>query len=594
MDFHGISPSLYERLFVSMHPVVSHLDSAHIAIDDARQQQQNTHVDEVNASETFEKDTLRDHCGVVGIAYFTDCDQNKNVAQTILTSLYTLQHRGQDAAGMVTVEVDQQQNFLQTTQLSRKTTWHRHAGAGTVEHVFVKMRQHTENPSTAPVLPTLRGTMGIGSVRYATTGTKTQASLQRDAQPLLTTLIDAQNNQYTCALVHNGHLLDDNMWREQYQKKYAHQELSKRTTSFFMTETDTEIILHRLQGILDDTGIIPKQGQAGIWSEILAHALVPIRGAYCFCLLIDGILFAVRDQAGVRPLSIGVIDDSAYIIASETCVFDAVHAQYQRDVAAGEIVEVNGSFLLSRFLENTPQSLSHTTITTTTTEHHKKNDLKAQCSFELIYFAHEKSQIFQEYAVAQTRYQLGVALALQNQRQDNHKIEIDLVVAIPESAKWAARGYASVVGKPYQEAITRDAPMRSFLAIDEKQRAKAVARKLHVDEAAVRGKNIALIDDSLVRGHTAIHVVSLLKQAGAQSVHVCIAAPPVVGPCFYGIDTPKTSELIAHDKSIHEMQKWLGADSLSYLQLDVMRQILPEHQFCDACFSRQYPLGTPR
>ena len=445
-------------------------------------------------------DRFRDECGVMGISGHPEAG---NLAYL---GLYALQHRGQESAGIVSRDGGQM---------------HVHKGMGLVADVFDQK-----------IIRRLRGRYAIGHVRYSTAG----SSNLRDAQPFL-----AESSQVQMAVAHNGNLTNVDVIRRELEGQ----------GSLFHSAMDSEVFVHllaRSRGSLEDR---------------LADALSRVRGAYSLVILADDTLVAARDPYGFRPLSLGRLG-SAWIVASETCAFDLIGAEYERDVEPGEIIVIRRGRM--RSLQPLPRVPEHF------------------CVFEHIYFSRPDSMVYGAN-VYQVRKQLGRALA------QEHPVEADIVVPVLDSGSAAALGYAEAVGLPYETALIRNHYVRrTFIEPEESIRLFGVRVKHNPIREVVEGKRLVVVEDSIVRGTTLNKLVTLFRGAGAREVHVRVSSPPTTGPCYYGIDTPTSEELIAANQSVDEIRALLGADSLAYLSLESLRRVESDmkHGFCDACFSGEY------
>ena len=382
------------------------------------------------------------------------------------------------------------------------------------------------------VLSNLPGRFAVGHVRYSTAG---ESSL-RDAQPFL-----AESGSTQIAVAHNGNLTNAGAIRRELES-YG---------SIFQSTMDSEIFAHlftRARGTLE---------------ERLTDALSRVRGAFSLVALIDDVLVAARDPFGFRPLSLGRLG-SAWIVASETCAFDLIGAVYERDVEPGEIVRIRRGRL--RSLQPLPR------------------EPERFCVFEHIYFSRPDSMIFGS-SVYEVRKRLGRELARES------PADADIVVPVLDSGSIAALGFSEEAGLPYEPALMRNHYVgRTFIEPEQSIRLFGVKVKHNPIRAAVEGRRLVVVDDSIIRGTTQNKLVKLLRAAGAREVHVRVSAPPTIGPCFYGIDTPTREELIAANQSVEEIRQSIGADSLAYLSLDALRSIETsmKHGFCDACFSGEY------
>ncbi len=428
-----------------------------------------------------------------------------NAAALTYYGLFALQHRGQESAGIVTAD-------------GPAARFRAHKAMGLVGQVF-----------TGNDIEKLKGDRAIGHVRYSTTGSSTLAN----AQPIF---VDCHRGQI--ALAHNGNLLNAGSLREELEAR----------GSIFRTTSDTEIILH----------LIAQPGNG------LNAALRRIQGAFSLVLMSDREIIGVRDPFGFRPLVLGKLD-GGWVLASETCAFDLVHAEFVREIAPGEVVIID---------ENGPRS-----------EFPFRRERQAFCIFEYVYFARPDSRI-EDVTVALARTAMGRELARL------HPVEADLVVPVPDSGNYAALGFAEELGLPVGHAFVRNHYIgRTFLQPTQLIRDFNVRVKLNLIKEAVRGKRVVVVDDSIVRGTTARARVENFREAGATEVHLRVSCPPHRFACHYGIDFPNPEKLLANQMPLTEIAKYLGADSLGYLDMDGMvRAIgLEKNKFCLACFNGEYP-----
>jgi len=382
------------------------------------------------------------------------------------------------------------------------------------------------------VLEGLPGRYAIGHVRYSTSG----ESNLRDAQPFL-----AQSSGVQFSVAHNGNLTNARAIRSELES-YG---------SIFQSTMDSEVFAHLLARA------------RGTLEERVTDTLSRVRGAYSIVMLIDDVLVAARDPYGFRPLSLGRLE-SGWVVASETCALDLIGAHHERDIEPGEIVTVRRGRLKS--LKPFPRAKEHF------------------CVFEHIYFARPDSTVFGS-SVYLTRKQLGRELARE------HPVDADIVVPVLDSGAVAALGFAEVSGIPYEPALMRNQyARRTFIEPEQSIRLFGVRVKHNPTRAAVQGKRVIVVEDSIVRGTTLMKLVSLLRAAGAREVHVRVSAPPNIAPCHYGIDTPTREELVAANNSVEELRQMIEADSLAYLSLETLREVegSMKHGFCDACFSGVY------
>ncbi|WP_109430596.1 amidophosphoribosyltransferase [Sulfoacidibacillus thermotolerans] len=386
-------------------------------------------------------------------------------------------------------------------------------------------------------LQSLRGFAAVGHVRYSTTG---ESSI-RNAQPLVFDF-----RQGNLALAHNGNLVNARHIRD----------ILEHQGSIFQSTSDTEVVAHLIARGIYKT--IP---------ENVRESMSMLKGAYAFVILTDHELIAMRDPHGLRPMALGQLD-GAYVVASETCAFDTIGATFVRDIEPGEMLIIDHNGLQThRFSE---------------TAH------KALCTFEYIYFARPDSDI-DGFNVHMVRKQLGRLLAREA------PVEADVVIGVPDSSISAAIGFAEEAHLPYEIGLIKNKYSgRTFIQPSQELRSLGVRLKLSAVKKIVAGKRVVMVDDSLVRGTTSARLVSLLREAGATEVHVRISSPPVRHSCFYGIDTSAREELIAAKKSIAEIQSFIGADSLAYMEEATMLQAFgvtanEPHGFCNACFTGRYP-----
>ncbi|MDY4953500.1 MAG: amidophosphoribosyltransferase [Candidatus Onthomonas sp.] len=388
------------------------------------------------------------------------------------------------------------------------------------------------------ILDQLNGTMAVGHVRYATTG----EGKRENAQPLTLSYVKG-----TLAVVHNGNLVNTETLREEYENNGA----------IFQTTSDTEIIAYT---------IAKARLTCGSVEEAVNRAIPHLEGAFSLLVLSPRKLVAARDPWGFRPLCIGRKGDAIYF-SSESCGLDSVGAEYIREVDPGEIVVVEDGQMRS-IRDNCKD----------------KNHL---CIFEYIYFARPDSEIFGQ-SVHLARRNAGRLLA------QEHAVEADLVIGVPDSGLDAAMGYAEESGIPYGEGFVKNRYIgRTFITPNQESREAAVRIKLGPLRCQVAGKRVVMIDDSIVRGTTASAIVSLLRNAGATEVHVRISSPEFISPCFFGTDIPNKEKLISCHHSVEEIRKIINADSLGFLSLERLHQIAPDSTcggFCEGCFSGKYPI----
>ncbi len=460
---------------------------------------------ERDLAQAQQRDRFCDECGVVGV------QGHPEAANIAYLGLYALQHRGQESAGIVTMEAGE----------------HRvHRAMGLVADVF--------SESTLRKLP---GRMAIGHVRYSTAG----GSQLRNAQPFCAT-----TDGGPVAIAHNGNLVNALAIRRELEGRGA----------IFSTTADSETIVQLLARSRERTQ-----------EERLIDALSRVKGAFSLVVMTGDSLIAVRDPHGFRPLCLGRLD-RAWVVASETCALDLIGAEYERDLEPGEVAVIKRGRIR-------------------TLRPFKRQATEHFCIFEHIYFARPDSNL-NGHNVYAYRKELGRMLARE------HPANADLVVPVLDSGNTAALGYAEEIGIPYEQAMIRNHYVRrTFIEPAQSIRHFGVKVKHNAVASVLKGKRVVLVDDSIVRGTTLIKLVTMLRNAGATEVHLRISAPPTIGPCHYGIDTPTRGELIANNHSIDEICQIIGADSLRYLSLAGLRKSAEALKggFCDACFSNEYPVS---
>ena len=388
-------------------------------------------------------------------------------------------------------------------------------------------------------LENLKGNIGVGHVRYSTAG----SSVRENAQPLVLNYVKG-----TLGLAHNGNLLNALELRE---------ELSY-TGAIFQTTIDSEVIAY----------LIARQRlMVGTVEEAVKGAMQKLKGAYSLIVMSPRKLIGARDPFGFKPLCIGK-RDNAYFLSSETCALDTVGAEFVRDVLPGEIVTITKDGIAS------DTSLCQ--------------EKKARCIFEYIYFARPDSRI-DNVSVYASRIKAGRFLAMDS------AVDADLVVGVPESGNAAALGYSLQSGIPYGTAFVKNGYVgRTFIKPKQSSRESSVRVKLNVLKEAVNGKRIIMIDDSIVRGTTSDRIVKMLRDAGATEVHVRISSPPFLWPCYFGTDIPEREQLIAYNRSIEEIRDIIGADTLGYLKVERLHEMVEGLNICEGCFTGKYPLEPPK
>ena len=461
----------------------------------------------------MEQDTrIKEACGVFGIYN----PHGEEAASSIYYGLSSLQHRGQESCGIAVFDTS-----------GPKGNANVHRGMGLVSEVF------KDN-----ILQSLHGNLGVGHVRYSTTGETTISN----AQPLVLNYIKG-----TLALAHNGNLVNTKELRDELAQNGA----------IFHTTTDSEVIAYCIARERVHTKSV---------EEAILHTASKIKGAYGLVIASPRKLIGARDPLGLKPLCLGKRDDS-YVIASESCALTAIGAQFLRDIRPGEIVTITRNGITSNF--DLCQSQ------------------QAHCIFEYIYFARLDSKL-DGIPVYESRLRAGAALA------KAYPADADLVVGVPDSGLAAAQGFSDASGIPFGLAFYKNSYVgRTFIKPTQKERESSVRLKLSVLEPAVRGKNIVLVDDSIVRGTTIANLIHLLKHAGAKNVHVRICSPPFLYPCYFGTDVPSNKQLIASSHSVEEIRQLIGADSLGYMRIEDLQSMVGDLPLCKACFDNKYPMEIP-
>ncbi|MEQ3625289.1 MAG: amidophosphoribosyltransferase [Marinobacter sp.] len=470
---------------------------------------------ELPPAHPFDDDKLKEECGVFGVVGVTDA------ANFVALGLHALQHRGQEAGGIVTYAPDHGFNSARR---------------------FGYVRDNFTNQS---VMDTLPGEIGIGHVRYSTTGSKGNTQM-RDVQPFF-----GEFSMGGAAIAHNGNITNAAALRR---------ELIERG-SIFQSSSDSECIIHLMARSLQRD--IP---------ERMKDALRRVEGAFSVVAMTRTKLIGVRDPLGVRPLVLGKVADG-WALSSETCALDIIGAEFVREIEPGEMVVITEAGV---------------------TSHRPFNARKSRfCIFEHVYFSRPDS-IQGGRSVYETRRQIGVELAREA------PVDADLVCPVPDSGTPAAIGFSQESGIPYAMGIVRNQYMgRTFIEPTEQIRNMGVRLKLNVNRALIAGKRVILVDDSVVRGTTSRKIKEMILDAGAKEVHFRIASPPTAWPCFYGVDTPEREKLLASHMSEEEMRDHLKVDSLRFISLDGLYRAVgeaegrnnAEPQYCDACFSGEYPVA---
>ncbi|AGK52099.1 amidophosphoribosyltransferase [Bacillus sp. 1NLA3E] len=449
---------------------------------------------------------LNEECGIFGVWGHQDA------ASITYYALHSLQHRGQEGTGIVVTDGTKLDIFK---------------GEGLVTEVF-----------TSEVMSKLSGKSAIGHVRYATAG----GSGYENVQPLL-----FNSESGSLALAHNGNLVNAKLIKS----------ILEQQGSIFQTSSDTEVLAH----------LIRRSGERRI-KEQVKSALKQIEGAFAYVIMTENEMMVALDPHGLRPLSLARLGD-AYMVASETCAFDVVGAEFIRDVLPGELLIINDEGIKSEFFsENKPSAI---------------------CAMEYIYFSRPDSNIH-GINVHSARKRLGKKLAIEA------PIVADVVTGVPDSSISAAIGYAEASGIPYEMGLVKNRYVgRTFIQPSQSLREQGVKMKLSPVRGVVEGKRVIMVDDSIVRGTTSRRIVTMLKDAGALEVHVVISSPPIKNPCFYGIDTSTKEELIASSNSVEEIRELIGADSLTFISTEGMLEAIGRIDTdkncgqCVACFTGEYP-----
>ncbi|MBP3039253.1 amidophosphoribosyltransferase [Bacillaceae bacterium Marseille-Q3522] len=449
---------------------------------------------------------LNEECGVFGVW------NHVHASQITYYGLHSLQHRGQEGTGIVSTD---------------GTTLKGVKGEGLVSEVY-----------TQEEIDELDGKSAIGHVRYATAG----GGGYENVQPLL---FHFQSG--SLALAHNGNLVNAEQLKSQLETQ----------GSIFQTSSDTEVLAH----------LIRRAGFSTLRDKV-KNALSMLKGAYAFLIMTETELMVALDPNGLRPLSIGKLGDS-YVVASETCAFDIVGAEFVRDVLPGELLIINDEGLQSEMFTMSSN--------------------RAICTMEYVYFSRPDSDIH-GINVHTARKNLGKQLA------EEASIAADVVTGVPDSSISVAIGYAEATGIPYELGLIKNRYVgRTFIQPSQSLREQGVKMKLSPVRGVVDGKRVVMVDDSIVRGTTSRRIVTMLREAGATEVHVLISSPPIKNPCFYGIDTSTREELIAADKSVEEIREIIGADTLTFLSVEGMIEAIgrkdpgPTCGQCLACFTGKYP-----
>ena len=454
---------------------------------------------------------IHEECGVFGIY----SPETSDVAMQTYLGLYALQHRGQESCGIVVNDAG---------------VFSYYKDLGLVHEVFNKDRLHALG----------EGNISIGHVRYSTTGNSNRSN----AQPLV-----VRHVKGPLAIAHNGNLTNAYELRTEFELKGA----------IFHSTNDTEVISY---------AITEQRLVCSSIEEAVEKAMLRIKGAYSLVVMSPQKLIAARDPIGYRPLSIGKLGNS-YVVASETCAFDSIGAEFVRDVRPGEIIVIDENGLRSIETHITPKP--------------------HLCVFEYVYFARPDS-VIEGASVHLARQKAGEFLA------EEHPVDADVVIGVPDSGLDAAMGYAKKSGIPYGMGFIKNKYIgRSFIQPTQEQRESDVRIKLNVIGSTVKGKRVVMIDDSIVRGTTSARIVKQLRDAGAKEVHVRVSAPPFRHPCYFGTDIDSAENLIANNHSIDEIREIIGADSLGFLSEEHVFELADgcKLDFCAACFNGKYPIEIP-
>jgi amidophosphoribosyltransferase len=453
------------------------------------------------------EDKLREECGVFGVW------GHPEASRLTYLGLYSLQHRGQESVGIVTSDGERLHS--------------------------VREMGHVSEVLTEPVLAKLIGPNAIGHVRYSTAG---DVSVN-EAQPF-----SIKCHRGEISVCHNGNLPFADELRHELEAEGA----------IFSSTSDTEVVLHKLA-----------RSRKPTLYEAVVETFNEIEGAYSILILTPDALIAVRDARGFRPMCLGQLD-GAYVVASETCAFDLIGAEYLRDIQPGEVVYIDRNGLR--------------------TEHPLPEREPAFCIFEHVYFSRPDSIIYGR-SVNKSRHKMGKQLARE------HPVEADLIVPVPDSGVSAAIGFSAQSGINFRFGLVRNHYVgRTFIEPKQSIRHFGVKVKLNPVRDLIEGRRVVLVDDSLVRGTTSKKIVEMIRQAGAKEVHLRISCPPTMSSCYYGVDTPTSEELIAANHSIEEIRQFIGADSLGYLSHEGLLTACGADEglkFCTACYTGKYPLAIP-
>jgi amidophosphoribosyltransferase len=452
---------------------------------------------------------LHEECGVVGVSYSNDAPS----ALSIYYALYALQHRGQESAGIAVHDG----TLVSTLK-----------GMGLVPDVFNRGD-----------IQKLKGSVGIGHVRYSTTG----SSKIENCQPLLVSFKSG-----TIAIAHNGNLVNSRELRTELEKEGR----------IFLSDSDTEVIAH----------LLVKKLMHSDFDEAVRDLMKRLVGSYSLVILVDNTLVAIRDPLGIKPLCLGHIDNG-YMVASESAAIDILNGVFIRDIAPGEMLIIKNGGYESKQLVRSKNS--------------------AHCVFEYIYFARPDS-VIDGKLVYNVRMQIGKTLF------SEHPAKADIVSPVPDSGITAAIGFSKRSGIDYMEGLMKNRYIgRTFIMPGQDMRETAVRLKLNTIKPNIEGKNVVLVDDSIVRGTTSRRIIDLMRKSGARELHMRVASPPIISPCYLGIDMATREELIAAHKAVKGVEAVINADSLGFISIDglVSSIGIPKDDLCLGCLTGAYPVEIP-
>ena len=454
----------------------------------------------------FNNSGLNEECGVFGIW------NHPEAAQLTYMGLHSLQHRGQEGAGIV---------------VSDDQTLKGERGLGLLTEAIKDTNM--ENLKGYP--------HAIGHVRYATSGNKGIENIQ----PFLYHFYDM-----SVGICHNGNLINAESLRQNLEKHGA----------IFHSSSDTEVIMHLI-----------RRSKAPTFEEALKESLRQIKGGFTFAILTEDALYGAVDPNAIRPLVVGRMENGAYILASETCAIDVLGAEFVQDIHAGEYVIINDDGIVVK--------------------NYTRHVNTAISAMEYIYFARPDS-VIDGVSVHESRVQAGKILA------EHYPVEADVVIGVPDSGLDAALGYSEKSGIPYGIGLIKNKYIgRTFISPGQSERLDKVRIKLSPVQSVIEGKKVVLVDDSIVRGTTSRQIVKLLQESGAREIHMRISAPPFLHPCYYGTDIDSEENLIACHHSLEEIAKLIGVDSLGYLDVENLGQLIGSEEYCGACFHGEYPTRIP-